>query len=193
MWDGPSTVWAPALDPDGPSPRSAEPFAAVVLLGSRASVHDDGPWIRRLRDVLGPIVSGDVDRPFLGVCYGHQWLAHEAGGTVGVAIPDGSKIVGVADTRFQGGRLLPEGRVLRVIVSHREAVTRIPERFLVTATRTDCAIDALEHAERPLFGVQFHPEARDDFARSAGFDPALIDERVRSDSAAVLRAFLGLA
>ena len=192
MWGGSSTVWTPALDPDGPAPSTVVPFAGVVLLGSRASVHEDGTWVRRLREVLGPIVAGDTDRPFLGVCYGHQWLADEAGGDVGVATPDGTKIVGVADTRFDGGRLLAGHRVLRVIVSHREAVTRVPDCFRVTATRAQCPIDALEHRDRPLFGVQFHPEAREDFARSAGFDPARIDDRVRADSTAVLRAFLDL-
>jgi GMP synthase-like glutamine amidotransferase len=169
-----------------------DPFAAVVVLGSQSSVHDDAPWVRILRDVLGPVVSGTIDRPLLGVCYGHQWLAHEVGGDVEFARPDGSKIVGIAETRFDGGRLLPGRHVLRVVVSHREVVTRIPDDFRPTAVRAECAIDAFEHRERPLFGVQFHPEARDEFARSAGIEPARIDDRVRADSTRVLRAFLDL-
>ena len=193
LWDGPATVWTPALDPDADAPRGPEPFDAVVLLGSRASVHDDVPWVRALRDVLGPVVAGDVQRPVLGVCSGHQWLAHELGGTVGLARADGSKIVGIGETRFDGGRLLSGRHVLRVVVSHREVVAEVPEDLRPTAARDECAIDAFEHRDRQLFGVQFHPEARDEFARSAGFEPDRIDGRVRADSTRVLRAFLDLA
>jgi GMP synthase (glutamine-hydrolysing) len=193
LWDGPTTVWTPALDPDGDGPRGVDPFAAVILLGSRASVHDDAPWIRVLRDVLGPVVRGQVERPLLGVCFGHQWLAHELGGEVASARADGSKIVGIGETRFAGGRLLPGDHVLRVVVSHREVVAALPDDLQSTAARDECAIDAFEHRDRPLFGVQFHPEARDEFARSAGFEPDHVDRRVRADSTRVLRAFLDLS
>ena len=84
--------------------------------------------------MLGPIVAGDVERPLLGVCYGHQWLAHELGGTVTPARADGSKIVGIGETRFEGGRLLPGNPVLRVVVSHREVVSAVPDELRTTAT-----------------------------------------------------------
>ena len=51
------------------------------------------------------------------------------------------------------------------------------------------ACDGLEHETLPIFSFQFHPEARDDFARHAGIDPAAIDDRVREDSRRLLDAF----
>jgi len=61
--------------------------------------------------------------------------------------------------------------------------------FRVVADRGTSAFDAFEHGEREVFGVQFHPEARGDFARSAGIDPAEIDARLIDDGRRLLSAF----
>jgi GMP synthase (glutamine-hydrolysing) len=37
-------------------------------------------------------------------------------------------------------------------------VKELPKGFRRTASNATCAIQAMEHTERPLFGVQFHPE-----------------------------------
>jgi len=51
-------------------------------------------------------------------------------------------------------------------------------------------VDGFEHPTLPIFGFQFHPEAREEFARRAGFAPAEIDERLTRDGRRVLAAFL---
>jgi len=191
-WDGPAHVWTPVLDP-ATAPEDAGAYAAAVLLGSRASVHDRAPWLDALSAILGATFLGETPRPFLGVCFGHQWLAAALGAEVRFAREDHGKIVGVRTTRCDRSRLAPGRGDLRVVASHREVVTGAPPGFRVTATREDCAVDAFEHAERPWFGVQFHPEAREDFARSAGIAPAAIDGRVRDDGMAVLRGFAAIA
>lgn len=194
LWPGASTVWTPVLDPaSAPAGRDVRAFDAVVLLGSRASVHDPDPWRAAVDERLAPVVAGDVPRPFLGVCYGHQWLVHLAGGSVAPARPDGAKIVGIEETEIVGGRLLERGRRLRVVASHREAVTAVPDGFRTIARRASCAVDGVEHEARPLFGVQFHPEARGDFARAAGIAAAAIDERVRADAVDLIAAFFAVA
>jgi GMP synthase (glutamine-hydrolysing) len=42
--------------------------------------------------------------------------------------------------------------------SHCDEVKALPKGFRRTASNPTCAIQAMEHTERPLFGVQFHPE-----------------------------------
>jgi hypothetical protein len=49
--------------------------------------------------------------------------------------------------------------------------------------------DGLEHETRPVFSFQFHPEAREEFADRAGIERALLDDRLRADSASLLAAF----
>ena len=51
-------------------------------------------------------------------------------------------------------------------------------------------IDGLEHRTLPIFSFQFHPEAREEFARRAGLPLASIDSRLRRDGGRVLAAFL---
>jgi GMP synthase-like glutamine amidotransferase len=68
-------------------------------------------------------------------------------------------------------------------------VVAVPPRYRITAARDGVPVDGLEHEELPIFSFQFHPEAREEFASRSGIDPALIDERVRSDSRRLLAAF----
>jgi GMP synthase (glutamine-hydrolysing) len=186
-WPGTSRVFRPSLRP-GDLPRDHAADGAVVL-GSSASVHDASPWIAEVAEWLRPVVSGAIEMPVLGVCFGHQLLAHVAGAPVGYLRPDRSKTTGVETTRVAGSRLLPGEHELRAIVSHRECVEQVPEGFRVVATRPGSALDGLEHARLPLYSFQFHPEAREEFATRAGIGAAAVDDRLRRDGRRLLGAF----
>jgi len=88
-----------------------------------------------------------------------------------------------------GSNLLPGHAELSVVVSHREEVKTCPSRFRTVARRTPIEIDGLEHETLPIFSFQFHPEAREEFARYAGIAEAAIDEKVRRDNRRLLTAF----
>jgi len=107
-------------------------------------------------DVLGSI-SHDV--PTLGVCLGHQGIAHFHGGRV-VAAPslvhgktsmirhDGTGLFAGLPEPMQAGRY------------HSFTVDRdVPSCLEVTARTDDGVIMALRHRQHPMFGVQFHPES----------------------------------
>jgi GMP synthase (glutamine-hydrolysing) len=190
-WNGGLRVFEPGLVRGaGPSPDAGYDADAVVLMGSAASVYDTHDWLASLSAWLLPVLRGQPELPLLGICFGHQLIAHLAGGSVDWVQPDRAKTLGVETTHLAGGRLLPGAHALHVVVSHREEVKRAPEGYLVTATRAGSAIDGLEHPSLPIFSFQFHPEARDEFARRSGFDAAQVDERVRADGRRLLRAFL---
>src|SRR5262249_6607598 len=103
----------------------------------------------------------------LGICYGHQLLAHAFGGTV-ENNPRGRNI-GTVDVRLDAdadGDPLFAGlpSVLHVPVSHRQSVTALPAeaRLLGAAARDRNHAFAL--GER-AWGVQFHPEFDADIVR----------------------------
>lgn len=98
--------------------------------------------------------------PILGVCLGHQIIAHEFGGTVEKgAKPMHGKITGITHNNtgiFQG---LPQN--YRVTRYHSLAVIEnsLPETLQVDAIAEDGAIMGISHKIHPIYGVQFHPEA----------------------------------
>jgi anthranilate synthase component II len=113
-----------------------------------------GVTIEALRRFAGRI-------PVLGVCLGHQALAIAFGGRVERAsrpmhgktsrvVHDGTGIFRGIDQPFDAGRY-------HSLVIPKDAV---PAGFVVTASvEGDGTIMAIRHEERPVFGVQFHPES----------------------------------
>lgn len=193
-WPGEAAVLRPALEPgSGPGPRTGYDAHGVVVLGSRASVHDPHPWLEALRGWLEPIVAGRVPRPLLGICFGHQLVAHLAGAEVGFAREDRTKLVGVGETCLCPGRLIPEEARLRVAFSHYEEVKDVPRGYRVVARRPSSELDGFEHERLPIFTFQFHPEARGEFLRSCGIPPAELDAGLLRDSRRILDAFQAVA
>jgi len=188
-WRSDSRLFRPVLDGNGPGPDAGYDACAIVLMGSAASVHQDLPWLSRLRDWLRPILEGDQPIPLLGICFGHQLIAEMAGAQVDWLEPTRDKRVGIERTRVRGSRLLEEDVDLRVVVSHRETVLDAPPEYRVTASRPGVPCDGLEHDTLEIFSYQFHPEARDEFAARSGIPEAQIDARLCSDSRRVLDQF----
>lgn len=187
---GESRVFRPALETaSGPGPGLGYGTDGVVILGSAASVHDDRPWLAALASWLAPLVQGRIDLPVLGICFGHQLIAHLAGSEVSFVREDRGKTIGVETSHLLGCRLLPGSHSLRTVVSHREEVRKVPQGFRLIARRETGCLDGLEHERLPVFSFQFHPEAREDFAQSAGIDPCLLDQRLREDGQRLLESF----
>jgi para-aminobenzoate synthetase len=111
------------------------------------------------RDVgvsLAALLRADV--PVLGVCLGHQALAHVSGGTIRHA----SELMhGRTSPIHHDGRGLfagvPQG--FTAVRYHSLAVGVVPAQLRVTAWTPDRVLMGLEHRTRPVWGVQFHPES----------------------------------
>ena len=124
--------------------------AGIILSGGPASVYADDAY------EIDPAIL-DLGIPVLGICYGHQVIAHTLGGTVS---RNDVAEYGRADLELAGSSLifheLPEQQV--VWMSHRDAVAAPPDGFTVTASTPDSPVAAMESRERGIYGVQFHPE-----------------------------------
>jgi anthranilate synthase component 2 len=98
--------------------------------------------------------------PILGVCLGHQAMGQAFGGEVvqARAILHGK----TSPIQHAGAGLFAElPSPLEATRYHSLAVRRdtLPDCFHIDAWTEDGEIMALRHRERPLYGVQFHPES----------------------------------
>ncbi|MDJ0664587.1 MAG: glutamine-hydrolyzing GMP synthase [Acidimicrobiia bacterium] len=124
--------------------------AGIILSGGPASVYAPEAY------QIDPEIL-DLGVPTLGICYGHQVIAHELGGEVAsndVAEYGRAHLTVAAPSLLLRG--LPEEQV--VWMSHRDAVVTPPDGFSVVAATPDSPVAAMEDRRRNIYGVQFHPE-----------------------------------
>jgi GMP synthase (glutamine-hydrolysing) len=95
--------------------------------------------------------------PVLGICYGHQFMAHTLGGHVESA---GISEFGKTSVELQNDCSLFKGVEGKNIcwMSHNDYVSEVPEGFQTYAMTSECPVAAMINDERKLYGVQFHPE-----------------------------------
>jgi GMP synthase (glutamine-hydrolysing) len=100
----------------------------------------------------------DLGLPILGICYGLQLLAHYLGGKVepGQKREYGKGTLAITDATCQLFRKLPDA--LQVWNSHGDKLTELPTGFVPVATTENSDYAAIEHHEKKMFGLQFHPE-----------------------------------
>ena len=95
--------------------------------------------------------------PVLGICYGHQFMAHTLGGHVESA---GISEFGKTSVELQNDCSLFKGVEGKNIcwMSHNDYVSEVPEGFQTYAMTSECPVAAMINDERKLYGVQFHSE-----------------------------------
>jgi GMP synthase (glutamine-hydrolysing) len=122
----------------------------LILSGGPASVYE--PNAPRLdRRIL------EIDLPILGLCYGHQLIAQVANGKVE---PATCKEYGIAYVAIDKpvGVLKGLDEKEKVWMSHGDTVFAMPPEYEVLAHTENCPVAAFRHKEKPIYGLQWHPE-----------------------------------
>lgn len=135
-----------------------ENLAGIIITGSPAVVSARLDWSERTATWLRKVVQMGI--PVLGVCYGHQLLAHALGGRAG-RNPAGRQIGTVKAQmvgKYKNDPLLGHlPRSFSAQASHSEVVLELPpgaERLAKSPLDDNFAIRFAEN----VWGVQFHPE-----------------------------------
>jgi len=134
---------------------SAEGVWGVVVTGSPMSVYERHAWSEEAAGWLARVIARGA--PVLGVCYGHQLIAHALGGRVERAAR-GREIGGVEVERLADDPLF-EGLPARFGVwqSHSDEVVAPPPGARVIARNAHSAVQAMAIGEA-CRTVQWHPE-----------------------------------
>lgn len=133
-------------------------LAGVVVSGSHAMVSHREPWSEQLALWMKRCVEAGV--PVLGICYGHQLLAHAFGGEVD-DLPGGPEVgtqsIRLTQDAHQDALLagLPERFPAQLV--HYQSVLRLPEQAVLLA-RSDMEPHQAFRVGGCGWGVQFHPE-----------------------------------
>lgn len=148
------------IDAQQPAPALPHPseVAGVVVSGSHAMVTDRAPWSEQLALWMKRCVEAGV--PVLGICYGHQLLAHAFGGKVD-ELPGGPEVgtqsIHLTQGAYQDALLagLPDRFPAQLV--HYQSVLRLPDQAVLLA-RSDLEPHQAFRVGGCGWGVQFHPE-----------------------------------
>lgn len=144
-------VYSELLAPDTPPERLRELGArGIILSGGPSSVYDDGA------PRCDPAIF-DLNLPVLGICYGMQIACDALGGRVEASEAREYGRVRV-HVDHAAGVLKHLPAETSVWMSHGDVVTNVGDAFESLAKTRHCPFAAVRHKERPVFGVQFHPE-----------------------------------
>ena len=138
----------------GELPASVSDCDGWLLGGGRRSVYEDEAWIRDAEAFVRDAAA--IERPIVGICFGHQLVASALGGTVepadvGWGLGALEYDVVAAPTDWFGG-----DRVT-LIASHQDQVTEMPAGASVWAAADYCPIAGMTVGER-VWSMQGHPE-----------------------------------
>ncbi len=143
-------------------PASTTP-SQLRSMNADALVMGGGPQrVRSIEELTGELKDAAnlikiVKLPLLCICVTHQLLATAYGGWTDAAKSPEFGPVEVS--------VMEEGEILEGLKpsitaweSHNDEVVKPPDGFQVLARSENCAVQAVRHMDREIFGVQFHPE-----------------------------------
>lgn len=164
---------------DEPLPNPEE-FDGYVISGSRYSVYDGYTWIDNLMNFVRQ--CWDKNIKVVGICFGHQLIAHALGGKTekadvgwGFGIHS-AKITAKQPWMSDFDEL--NGDKYNLIVIHQDQVVDMPQDFETIAENDFCP-NSMIVADDKMLGIQGHPEFNKEFcAFRAEYRRELIGEEV---------------
>ena len=138
----------------GDYPADFDECDMYLITGSKAGVYEDFGWITELTNWIQQAYSAKTK--LLGICFGHQLLAHALGGLAEKSNKGwGMGVRSLASSPSAFAKPLP--KTLSLIYSHQDQVVELP-REAQRLLGDDFCPNAAFHIGNQVLGFQGHPE-----------------------------------
>jgi len=181
----------------GRLPDDPTAFQGAIVTGSAAGVYDDLPWIAPLMEWLR---AARGQTRLVGICFGHQALAHAFGGRVEKSDRGWGLGLHRYDIRAHEPWMFPRAASIAIPVSHQDQVLAVSPDARIIASSDFTPYAGLAWGEDAM-SFQCHPEFQPEYAaaliearRGTRISHEQADEAVaslaRSNDRAVLTAWI---
>jgi GMP synthase-like glutamine amidotransferase len=142
-------------------PDDIDEVDAYLMTGSKASVYDDEDWIHGLGDFVQQLHQRR--KKLIGICFGHQLVAHVLGGRTEKA--NTGWLIGVHrhELNAEGLALTGAEDGFNIICSHQDQVIEPADGATILAGSNLCPV-AMCRIENHILTVQGHPEFSAEYA-----------------------------
>ena len=133
----------------------------VYETGDKKVIREFKLILDKITHPLRKLIKEDK-KPVLGICFGHQLLAHTLGCQVSVDKKQAEtgiykiklSALGVKNPLFKG-----INSPFKAILGHKSSVTKTVNdpKFKILASSKQCLVEAFQYGKN-IYGVQFHPE-----------------------------------
>lgn len=130
-------------------------YDAFICTGSKYSVYDDEGWVIELLRFIRNIAHSD--KKFVGVCFGHQAIAHALGGETSQSEIGWNIGVHAFEILQYQRWMLPELPRFNILMLCQDQVQSLPPKAEVLAQSENCPI-GMYSIEQQFLGIQGHPE-----------------------------------
>lgn len=169
---------------NGDLPSSVNSCDAYICTGSRHSVYDDIDWVHSLKNFVRRL--REAERPFIGICFGHQLLAEALGGRVARAEQGWGVGIHRMDVLHSELWMQPQQASCKLQYMHQDQVKLLPDGSVVLGRSDHCRVAMFRIGDK-ILGIQGHPEF------TAAYIEALLNDRYeRIGAGPVEKALAGL-
>jgi len=140
---------------EGIYPESLDECDGYIITGSKSSVYDNDEWLGDLSNYVRSLASHR--KKMVGICFGHQLLAHVLGGRTSKSDKGWGVGVMQSEAVVSPKWMQPIIPSYSLLVSHQDQVIQLPPNATLIATSPFCINSAFQIEDYAL-GFQGHPE-----------------------------------